>query len=176
VALDAAGNRSGESGPATATTPAPSTTLTFAPVADTFVESDLPGSNFGAVTSVQVDGSPVKDILLKFTVSGVGSRHVNSATLRLFCVDPSGAGGQFRRVLDTSWAENGVTWSNAPAAEPTVVGSLGTVAVGSWYTVSVPFVTGDGTYSIRVGSTSTNGADYSSKEGANPPQLIVNTG
>ena len=176
VALDAAGNRSVESDPATATTPAPSTTLTFTPLADTFVESDLPGSNFGGITSVQVDGSPIKDILLKFTVAGVGSRHVNSATLRLFCVDPSGSGGQFRRVLDTSWVENGVTWSNAPAADPTVFGSIGTVATGSWYTVSVPFVTGDGTYSVRVSSTSTNGADYSSKEGANPPQLIVNTG
>jgi chitodextrinase len=176
VALDAATNRSGESDPATATTPAPSTTLTFNPVADSFVEQDLPGSNFGAVTSIQVDGSPIKDILLKFTVSGIGSRQVNSATLRLFNVDASSAGGQFRRVLDTSWTENGVTWNTAPAAEATAFGSLGSVATGNWYTLSVPFITGDGTYSIRVSSTSTNGADYSSREGANPPQLIVNTG
>jgi acid phosphatase type 7 len=118
----------------------------------------------------------VKDGLLKFTVSGVGSRQVTSATLRLFCGDSSNLGGQFRRVLDTSWTENGVTWGNAPAAEATVFGSLRSVSVGNWYTVPVPFVTGDGTYSIRISSTSTNGADFSSKEGANPPQLIVNTG
>jgi chitodextrinase len=175
VAIDTAGNRSAGSDPATATTPAPASTLTFTPVADTFVESDLPSSNFGGITSVQVDGSPVKDMLLKFTVSGVGARPVTGATLRLFCVDPSSSGGQFRRVLDTSWVENGVTWSTAPAADPTAFGSIGTVATGSWYTLSVPFVTSDGTYSIRVNSTSTNGADYSSKEGANPPQLIVST-
>ena len=176
AALDAAGNRSQDSVPATATTPAPSATLTFAPVADAHIQSSLPASNFGAATTVQVDGSPVKDGLLKFTVSGVGSRQVTSATLRLFCGDSSNLGGQFRRVLDTSWTENGVTWNNAPAAEATVFGSLGSVSAGLWYTVPVPFITGDGTYSIRFTSTSTNGADFSSKEGANPPQLIVNTG
>ena len=176
VALDGAGNRSQESAPATATTPAAVATLTFAPVADAYIQSGSPASNFGAATTVQVDGSPVQDGLLKFTVSGVGSRQVTSATLRLHCVDASNLGGQFRRVLDTSWTENGVTWNNAPAAEATVFGSLGSVSAGLWYTVPVPFITGDGTYSIRFTSTSTNGADFSSKEGANPPQLIVNTG
>jgi chitodextrinase len=176
AALDAAGNRSQESNSATATTPAAAATLTFAPVADSYIQSAVPASNFGSATTVQVDGSPIQDGLLKFTVSGVGSRQVTSATLRLNCVDASNLGGQFRRVLDTSWTENGVTWGNAPAAEATVFGSLGSVSAGLWYTVSVPFITGDGTYSIRFSSTSTNGADFSSKEGANPPQLIVNTG
>jgi chitodextrinase len=176
AALDAAGNRSQESNSATATTPAATATLTFAPVADSYIQSAVPASNFGSATTVQVDGSPVQDGLLKFMVSGVGSRRVTSATLRLNCVDASNLGGQFRRVLDTSWTENGVTWGNAPAAETTVFGSLGSVSAGLWYTVPVPFITGDGTYSIRFSSTSTNGADFSSKEGANPPQLIVNTG
>jgi chitodextrinase len=176
AALDAAGNRSQESNSATATTPAAAATLTFAPVADSYIQSAVPASNFGSATTVQVYGSPVQDGLLKFTVSGVGSRQVTSATLRLNCVDASNLGGQFRRVLDTSWTENGVTWGNAPAAEATVFGSLGSVSAGLWYTVPVPFITGDGTYSIRFSSTSTNGADFSSKEGANPPQLIVNTG
>jgi hypothetical protein len=39
-------------------------------------------------------------------------------------------------------------------------------------------VTGDGTYSIRIASTSSNGADYSTKEGAAgfAPQLLVTLG
>jgi acid phosphatase type 7 len=174
-AFDAAGNTSALSAPATVTTPA-DTTLTFTPVADAYVESDLPGSTFGAATTLRVDANPVQDSLLKFTVSGVGSRQVTSATLRLFCVDSSNIGGAFRRVLDTSWTENGVTWANAPTGEATAFGSLRSVSSGSWYGVTVPFVTGDGTYSVRVSSTASNGAFYSSKEGANPPQLIVNTG
>jgi hypothetical protein len=34
-------------------------------------------------------------------------------------------------------------------------------------------ITGDGTYSLRITSPSSDGADYSSGEGSNPPQLIL---
>jgi hypothetical protein len=98
---------------------------------------------------------------------------VTSAKLRLRCVDPATSGGDFHRLLDTSWSETSVNWNNAPAAEPAVVSSLGAVVAGSWYEVDLPFVAADGTYAVRVTSTSTNGADYSSREGAFAPQLVV---
>jgi hypothetical protein len=48
-----------------------------------------------------------------------------------------------------------------------MLASLGAVSVNTWYEVDVTsLVTGDGTYSLRISSTSTNGEDYSSKEGA----------
>ena len=173
AALDSAGNRSGESNPATVTTGALAATLTFNPTADAYVESDLPSSNFGATTTIRVDNSPVMDSLLKFTVSGVGARTVTSAKLRIYCTNASRVGGELRRVADTIWSEQNVTWANAPTADPTAFGSLGAVVVGSWYEVSVPFVAGDGTYSIRMRSTSSDGSFYSSKEGSFPPQLVV---
>ncbi|MDQ3004855.1 MAG: RHS repeat-associated core domain-containing protein [Chloroflexota bacterium] len=37
-------------------------------------------------------------------------------------------------------------------------------------------MTGDGTYSLRISSTSTNGAGYSSQEGSNPPELVLTLG
>jgi chitodextrinase len=175
VALDAAGNRSASSNSATVTTGALATTLTFTPTADAYVESDLANSNFGSATTVLVDNNPVKETLLKFTVSGVGARTVTNAKLRVYCTDASNKGGDFRRVADTAWNEQTVTWANAPAADQTAFGSLGSVSVGSWYEVNVPFVTGDGMYSIRIKSTSSNGASYSSKEGGFPPQLVVTT-
>ena len=175
VALDAAGNRSASSNSATVTTGALATTLTFTPTADAYVESDLANSNFGSATTVLVDNNPVKETLLKFTVSGVGARTVTNAKLRVYCTDASKKGGDFRRVADTAWNEQTVTWANAPAADQTAFGSLGSVSVGSWYEVNVPFVTGDGMYSIRIKSTSSNGASYSSKEGGFPPQLVVTT-
>jgi acid phosphatase type 7 len=69
-----------------------------------------------------------------------------------------------------------VDWNTEPAADPTLRASLGAVSVNTWYEVDLSsLVTGDGTYSIRIASTSSNGADYSTKEGAAGfgPQLVV---
>ena len=55
----------------------------------------------------------------------------------------------------------------------------GAVNVNTWYEVDLSsLVTGDGTYSIRIASTSTNGVNYSTKEGAagSAPQLVVTLG
>jgi hypothetical protein len=95
----------------------------------------------------------------------------------LYCADSSSAGGTFRRVLNpSSWSESTVTWASAPAFDPAIVASLGSVSAGSWYEIDVTtLVTGDGEVSLRVASTNSNGADYTSKEGAAgfAPQLIV---
>jgi len=112
---------------------------------------------------------------MKFTVSGIGAGKVNSAKLRLYNVDKSNKGGDFYRVADSKWTEGSVTWSNAPAPDATALASLGAVSVNTWYEVDVTsLITGDGSYSLRVKSTSSDGADYSSKEAAsNKPQLVV---
>jgi hypothetical protein len=174
-AYDAARNLSGLSEPVTVTMPGVATTLTFVPVADATLKSGSPGGNFGAVGTIEVDGSPIKDGLLKFTVSGA-SAGVARAVLRIHAVDSSDVGGAFLRVADSSWSESTVTWNSAPAADPTPVASLGRVLAGTWYEVDVTsMISGDGTYSIRISSTSTNGADYASKEGMAglAPQLVV---
>jgi parallel beta-helix repeat protein len=172
-ARDAAGNTSPLSDPATATTPPGPSVLILTPSDDTYVRQDSPGSNFGNTATIEVDNDPVKHILMRFTVSGLGGKTISSVKLRLYCVDASTVGGVFYRVANTTWTESAVTWANAPAADPTSFGTIGSVTAGSWYELSLPFVTAEGTYSIRVSSTSTNGADYSSTAGTNPPQLVV---
>ena len=50
---------------------------------------------------------------------------------------------------------------------------------GNWYEVDVtPLVTGDGAVTLRATSTSSDGADYTSKEGTIgfAPQLVVTLG
>jgi len=67
-----------------------------------------------------------------------------------------------------------VIWNNAPAHDNTLVASLGAVTTGNWYTLDLTsLITADGTYSLRVTSTSSDGADYRSKEGVNPPVLEI---
>jgi hypothetical protein len=163
---------------ATITTPAPNTILTFTPVADTYVQADLPTSSFGSSTQIVVDNSPIRNLLLKFTVSGIGTRSVLSAKLRLYCVDGSPSGGEFHRVADTNWNEGTVNWNNAPTAALSSIATLGKVVASTWYEVDVTsLVAGDGTFSLKALSISTDGAYYSSKEGTTgfAPQLVITT-
>jgi RHS repeat-associated protein/CSLREA domain-containing protein len=151
--------------------------LTFTPTDDAYIASGSPTTNYGSATTLQTDASPVKDFLLKFSVTGVNGQTVTNAKIRLYNVDASTKGGDFYRAADNDWTESTVTWNNAPASEGSLIASLGSVSVNTWYEVDVTsLVTGDGAYSLRVSSTSTNGADYSSKEGANPPQLVITLG
>ena len=131
----------------------------------------------GSAPSFSADGSPVSDGLLKFNVN-VGGQ-ITGAKLRLYCVDPSSAGGTFYAAAETNppWSENTVTWATAPVAGASF-GSLGAVKVGVWYEVDLSaLVTANGTYTLRIKNTSTNGADYATKEGAAgfAPQLVVTT-
>lgn len=156
-------------------------TATFTATADTYVDNSATSTNHGTSGQLGVDGSPVKRLFLKFSVSGL-SGTVTSAKLRVHTDDvadaQSGAGGTFRATTDTTWSETGVTWANQPAIDGATLGSLGAVSRNAWYELDVTsYVTGNGTYSIAATSTSTDGADYDSREsGATAPQLVVTTG
>jgi acid phosphatase type 7 len=151
-----------------------SRTATFAPVADASIKPAAPTTNYGAAGDLEVDSSAVEHFLLKFTVTGVGST-VYNAKLRLYNVNASDRGGDFYAAAHSSWTEGTVNYSNAPAAVGSPAASLGAVVTSTWYEVELgSVITGDGTYTIRVQSTSSNGADYQSKEGgANAPRLIL---
>jgi Zn-dependent metalloprotease len=148
--------------------------LIFIPIEDAYIASGSPTINAGSATTLQVDNSPIKHFLLKFNVSGLNGKQVVSAKLRLYNVDPSSKGGDFYAVSDTTWQEETITWNNAPAALTNLLASLGSVSANNWYEVDLTsLITGDGTYSLRIASTSSDGADYSSKEGTNPSQLVI---
>jgi hypothetical protein len=147
--------------------------------ADTYVESGLPTTNFGSASQFVTDSSPIRNMLLKFTVSGVGSKPVLSVKLRLYCVDASPFGGEFHRLDDTTWGEGTVNWNTAPSADAAILASLGRVSANTWYEVDVTsLVNGDGTFSLNINSSNADGAYYSTKEGAAgfAPQLIITTG
>jgi hypothetical protein len=158
------------------TVTAASSTLTFAPDADTYVRSDRPDKNSGTRSTMVTDASPTKYVLLKFTVSGTAGKTIQSVKLRLYCVDASPDGGSIYPVSDNGWGERTVTWNNQPAVGSTAVASLGAVAASTWFEVDLSsLVTGDGTYSLRIATTSGNAAAYSTKEGTAgfAPNLVV---
>ena len=177
-ARDAAGNTSDPSDPVQVTTPPGPPVFVVAPSDDATVKESRPTSTYGTSQVLEVDASSRKDILLRFDVTGVGGASVTSATLRLYAVDSSSVGGALAIVPDTDWDQDAVTWSTAPAGTGGALGSLGPVSAGSWYEVDVSaLVTGDGPVSLRISSTSSNGADYASTEhsNGNAPELVVVT-
>ena len=97
--------------------------------------------------------------------------------LRLFVTDPSAVAGKIYGVADTSWTEGAITWNTKPAIG-SLFGTGGSAPVGTWveFNLDLPSVTGDNTYSFVLKDGSADAAWYSSKEGANAPQLVVTFG
>ena len=154
--------------------PALDQVLTIIPIDDASITQHSPNRNYGSASTLFVNGSPSEDFLLKFVVTGVNGGTVASATLRLYNVDASNQGGDLHRVADNAWSESTVTWKNAPAGDTAVIGSLGVVTTGTWSEVDLTsLVTGDGVYSLRITSPSSDEAVYSSKEGTAAPQLVI---
>ena len=181
-ATDAAGNFSGQSSSASATTPASGGggDLTFKATDDATIDSTNPTLNAGTSTRLSADGSPVQDFLVKFSVTGTSGCALSKVLLQLTVGtsvnNNSAHGGDFYQAANSSWGEGTVNWSTAPAKSGSALASLGAVSLGETVTVDVTsVVTGDGSYSFRVSTTSGDAAAYFSRQGSSTqgPQLVV---
>ena len=173
-AFDAAGNHSSPSAPASVTTPAMPSSLTFNVGADTYVNSGSPTSNYGSATAWRADGSPDLHAYLRFTVQGLGGSPVQHAYLHMFANTSSSAGINVLTVADNTWGENTVTYNNAPALG-SLLGASGSYPAGTWVTIDVTaFVTGEGTYSFGITTLGSTSLSFAAKEsGANAAYLVV---
>jgi hypothetical protein len=155
----------------TATVPAGP--LTFSPVADALVEQGNPGTNFGSAPALVTDTSPMTESYLLFDISGLAGP-AQTATLRLWVVDPASNAPPISSCGTATWSESGLTWSTRPQ----VSGSRddkGAVGSGIWLEYDVtPWVIGNGPLCLALIPQSSNGLDLSSKEGSAPPQLVIN--
>jgi len=178
VLLDAAAMPGGGGGPPPPPPPPPpGGALSFAPVADAQTKSTSATTNYGTDTTVRLrQGTAASPgdyrSYLRFTVSGLAPT-VTSAKLRLFVTDPSAVGGSVFRTTG-AWTETGVTWASQPTLTGSALATAGATSTGAWVEIDVtPAVTGNGTVELGLSTTSTDSAIYSSREGANPPQLVV---
>ena len=151
--------------------------VTFTPVADAYVNANKPGSNFGGATTLQVDGSPVMNTYLRFSVSGSGGQPVTMAQLSVYAGSTSSKGLVVKSVTDNSWGELTITRNNAPGMAVSLVTSPA-IKRGSWVTLNVTgYVTGDGLYSFGITTSSSSVISLSAREsGANAPKLILTYG
>jgi fibronectin type 3 domain-containing protein len=177
TAYDGANNESQPSNTVSATTPAgpSSQTYTFTPTDDATIQQAYPTTTGGTTSPLVVDGSPVKDALLRFNVATTGCDTLTSAKLTLTDNSDGSANGGDLYTTGTNWSENTVTWSSAPT-RGTLLNSLGAVASNA--TVSVDVTQGlsslNGAVAFRIGTPNSDGVHYFSKEGtAGKPALTV---
>jgi hypothetical protein len=153
----------------------PLATLVRQPVADATVDASAPTTNFGATATLLVDQAAIAyESYLRFDLGGV-TAPIQRATLRLYVVDPSPDGPQLF-LTDTAWTEGGITWNQRPARIGTAVGDLGAVTVNTWVEYDVTaHVRGKSSIGFALIPASQDGVDFSSRTGAQPPQLVIVT-
>ena len=154
--------------------PAATVTRDFAPVADAHVRSDARSTNYGSLGELWADSSPTTRSYLRFQVTGVDGT-VSRALLRVHAKTGHSTGFQVQRVTNTTWSEGSITYSNAPSVSSTVAATSGALTAGAFKTVDITsLVTGNGTYSLALTTTSSANVVLSSREsGANAPRLTV---
>ncbi len=159
---------------ANSATPA-SNLLTFIPIADSYVDSGSPSTNYGSLTTLRGDGSPVVRSYLRFDVQGLNGA-VTRATLRIFANSASTGGYEIRSVSNNTWVESTITYNNAPTVG-NVLDSSGGFNAGVWTTVDITsYITGNGSYNLALEVPGSTAISFASREaGNNAPQLVLET-
>lgn len=146
----------------------------FTAIADAYVAGDATTTNYGTSTTLRADNSPDLNSYLRFDVQGL-TGSITSATLRIYANSGSSVGYDVYAVTDNTWTETGITYSNAPAMG-SQLGSSGVITAGTWTTVDVTsYITGNGSFNLAFSTTSNTNISFSSREGANAPELVIVT-
>ena len=161
----------------------PTTTRSFAAVADAYVSSPQPDVNFGSESVLHIDGANVNsssrlaDSYVRFDVQGL-TDPVVSAVVRLHATNGDQTGFEIRAVVSSSWSEETITWANAPTASSDVVATSGGFDSGASIALDVTSaLRGSGSVDFALTSTSTATMAVSSREAGVTlaPELVVTT-
>ena len=145
------------------------------------VDASRKNQTFGALTRMEVDGSPKQIAFLKFnTISfgAVATTPIKSIKLKLTVANPGGMYQEIKYVADASWREETLTYLNKPAIKEKLVG-FRAGQIGSVVEVDLTQKLKDkvgGTISFAIDKYWVNGTDFYTKEHANTkywPALIV---
>ncbi len=162
---------------------------TFTAVKDSYVRSTRPAVNYGTAEGLVVglvdlipDGTTTYNTFTAFDLATLPSDAVIlTATLELYQTGSTGSAFNMKmQALTGSWTETGVTWDNQPTYTTADEVGSGTLS-GDWRQWNItPIV-----QKWRAGTLVNNGVRlifdfglkgsriFSSREGANPPRLVV---
>jgi len=139
------------------------------------VNEGSPTTNYGSLTTLRVDGSPIIRSYLRFDLQGL-SGAVTRATLRVFANSASTSGSVANGVSDNTWTESTLNYNNVPPLG-SALGSSGPITAGTWISMDVTvYITGNGTYNLALTTPGSTAVSLASREsGVNAPQLIIET-
>jgi hypothetical protein len=150
---------------------------TLMPVADTYVDSRHPNTNYGLSPLLRVGSSGrVQITYLKFDLSSLTGKAVTSAHIHLWVYNPARGTYSVSPVSDTSWTELGTTYSNQPR-RGAITGGVTNPTVDTWtdfdVTEQVKAGVGD-LISFAISSPSSQTLSLDSREVPHmKPRLIV---
>jgi len=149
--------------------------VSFAPVADSWISSDNPDTNYGTNTTIHTDGSPLSSAYVRFDLSSL-SGTVSKAILQVHAGSGSGRGVSIHAVADNSWGETTITYANAPLPDSTVAASSGGYTTGTTLQFDVTsLVTGPGLVSFAITDNNNTARRFDSRESDHPESLVVTT-
>ncbi len=153
------------------------TSVILKPVADAYTSTAFPTTNFGRLTSLRTDASPVVVSLVRFNVKNLGGLPIIQARLRIHANSGSTLGISVKSVASTTWGESSVTARNMPALGNRL-GGFAPVGAGTWVIFNVSsYVRVAGIYSFALTTPGGTAISLSSREsGANVPQLVLVVG
>ncbi len=150
------------------------TSLTFTPIADSYVSQAYPATNYGSSRSLRAGASPTTRSYLRFDVTGLNGGTVQSASIRMYAGSSNTTGFSVQALADNTWAELTITYNNA-LAPGSLINSSKSFSTGTWVSVDITsYVKSAGTYNVALTTTSANTIKLSSREaGSKAPQLVV---
>ena len=173
-AFDQAGNHSAATDPVMVTTDNLPSSLTYSPEADTYVNANNPGSNYGTSTVLRTDASPDLHSYLRFNVQGLYGRSILRVRLLIYAQTKNNKGISAQAVADNNWDELFMNYDNAPILG-NVLASSASFKDGDWIELDItPYISGEGIYSLGITSSSNTATRLESREGGiNPARLII---
>ena len=152
---------------------AASTTVTLTAVADTYISTASPNSNFGRAKTLAVSDSTLR-ALLRFNVTLPAGSSVTNITLRLYS-NTSVSGSLVVHPASDSWSETTVTANNQPAWQTAELARSGLLRARQYASAALPpnAVTGSGNFNLGVDTTAGVQGSLDSREGAKRPQLVI---
>jgi hypothetical protein len=174
VAFDSEGRKSLATLPVKVVTPGVATDITFSPVADLYVNSANPGSNYGKSPFMKISSNPEMNAYMRFTVTGLKGKSIAHAYLLIYANNSNKQGFSVAMVESTIWGEESTSFKTAPSVGD-VLADSGAISADSWITLDLTeVVTGEGTYDFSITANGDKSISLASREsGVNAPQLVI---
>jgi hypothetical protein len=149
-------------------------TVILKPVADAYVSSAQPQSNYGSQKDLRASAIPAVHAYVRFSIKS-GTVPVAKATLRLWSEGSSPIGYLVRPVDGSGWDEHTITALTAPPYGE-VVAASGPVTEKSWTSVDLTnFISRPGEVTFAITSNSRQSVRLESRKNAHPPELVILT-